>query len=127
MSSAKKTYRIAVIPGDGIGKEVMPEGLRVIEAAAALLPIAAIFQIFDGTQAVGCGVLRGVAATRAAAVINFVGYWILGLPIGLLLAFQGRLGPRGLWWGLTAGLMVVAVLLCARIFRRFTDGTVVAR
>ncbi|MCG8399722.1 MATE family efflux transporter, partial [Bacillus atrophaeus] len=47
----------------------------VIELAAALLPIAALFQIFDGTQAVGSGILRGAADTRAAAVINLVGYW----------------------------------------------------
>jgi MATE family multidrug resistance protein len=87
-----------------------------------LLPIAALFQVFDGTQAVGCGVLRGAADTRAAAVINLVGYWALGLPLGLLLAFPFALGPRGLWWGLTAGLAVVAMLLTLRIRRRFGRG-----
>jgi multidrug resistance protein, MATE family len=92
---------------------------EVIDMAATLLPIAALFQIFDGIQAVGCGVLRGVADTRAAAVINLVGYWVLGLPIGLVLAFHSAMGPRGLWWGLTAGLATVALLLVARIRRRF--------
>ena len=82
----------------------------------------ALFQIFDGTQAVGCGILRGIADTRAAAIINFIGYWILALPLGLLLAFPAKLGPPGLWWGLTAGLFVVAVLLCLRILRRFHAG-----
>jgi MATE family multidrug resistance protein len=92
----------------------------VIEMAAAMLPIAALFQIFDGAQAVGCGVLRGIADTRAAAVINLVGYWVLGLPLGLALAFPSKMGPRGLWWGLTFGLMAVAVLLIARVQRKFS-------
>jgi MATE family multidrug resistance protein len=92
---------------------------EVIAMASTLLPIAALFQIFDGIQAVGCGVLRGVAGTLSAAVINLVGYWVLGLPLGLYLAFRVGLGPRGLWWGLTAGLMAVAVLLVLRIRWRF--------
>jgi MATE family multidrug resistance protein len=93
----------------------------IIESAALLLPIAALFQIFDGTQAVGCGVLRGCADTRAAAIINLVGYWLLGLPLGLVLAYRFHLGPRGLWWGLTAGLAIVAVLLVARVRSRFSN------
>jgi MATE family multidrug resistance protein len=91
----------------------------VIAAAAQLLPIAALFQIFDGLQAVGCGVLRGVGDTRAAAVINFFGYWVIGLPVGVLLGFRLGLGPRGVWWGLTVGLAIVAVLIVARIRSRF--------
>jgi MATE family multidrug resistance protein len=110
----------------------------VIELAAALLPIAALFQIFDGTQAVGSGILRGAADTRAAAVINLVGYWLIGLPVGLILAFSPpraggggdgaalcarlRCWPAGLWWGLTLGLMVVAVLLVLRVARRLGRG-----
>ena len=92
---------------------------RVVAAASELLPIAALFQVFDGTQAVGCGILRGAADTRSAAYINFVGYWVLGLPLGYTLAFHGGLGPRGLWWGLTLGLAVVATLVVLRILTRF--------
>lgn len=92
---------------------------QVIATAAQLLPIAALFQIFDGTQAVGCGILRGAADVRIAAIINFVGYWILGLPIGWLLAFRVGLEARGLWLGLTLGLAVVAVAVSARIVVRF--------
>jgi MATE family multidrug resistance protein len=100
----------------------------VIAAAALLLPIAALFQIFDGIQAVGCGVLRGAADTRAAATINLVGYWVLGLPIGVALTFGLGLGPRGLWWGLTAGLAAVATLLVRRIRQRFGgDGAALVR
>jgi MATE family multidrug resistance protein len=101
--------------------------LEVIAMAAALLPIAALFQVFDGIQAVGCGVLRGVADTRAAAIINLVGYWVLGLPVGLYLGFPLQWGPRGLWWGLTWGLMVVAGLLTLRIRRRFAHDAQLSR
>lgn len=92
---------------------------ELIEGATTLLGVAAWFQIFDGTQAVGCGILRGAADTRIGAVINFVGYWVLGLPLGLWLAHRQGMGAAGLWWGLTFGLLVVASLLVWRIRQRF--------
>ena len=91
----------------------------VIAAAAVLLPIAAAFQIFDGTQAVSAGILRGTADTALPAAAAVLGYWLLGLPAGCLLAFSYGFGPRGLWWGATVGLGIVAVLLVARIVYRF--------
>jgi MATE family multidrug resistance protein len=86
----------------------------VIAMAAALIPIAAVFQIFDGAQVVSVGILRGAADTRTPAMVAILGFWLLGLPLGVGLAFRGEMGPRGLWWGLTAGLVVVAGLLLAR-------------
>jgi MATE family multidrug resistance protein len=81
--------------------------LAVVTLAAMTLPIAAAFQIFDGIQAVGCGVLRGMGRPQAAAVFNVIGYWLLALPIGWWIGVrQGWLG--GLWWGLVLGLAVVA-------------------
>ncbi|MBW8874386.1 MAG: MATE family efflux transporter [Acidobacteria bacterium] len=91
----------------------------VIAMAAALLPIAAVFQVFDGTQVVAAGVLRGAADTTFPAGIALVGFWLVGLPAGWALAFPGGLGPRGLWWGLTIGLAAVASLFVARIAVRF--------
>jgi MATE family multidrug resistance protein len=91
----------------------------VIAVAARLLPVAAVFQVFDGIQVVGAGILRGTADTALPAAGALIGYGLLGLPIGWLLAFGGRLGPAGLWWGATLGLGVVAVLLLARILFRF--------
>ena len=61
---------------------------EVIAGCAAILPIAAAFQIFDGAQVVGCGVLRGIGRTRPAMFFNLVSYWVLGLPIGAWLAFR---------------------------------------
>jgi MATE family multidrug resistance protein len=83
----------------------------VIAACAAILPIAGAFQIFDGTQAVGCGVLRGMGRTRPAMVFNLVSYWVLGLPIGSWLALRGGWGLAGIWWGLAFGLGFVAISL----------------
>jgi len=93
----------------------------VIAMTAALLPIAAVFQVFDGLQVVGAGVLRGVADTAFPAGIALVGFWVIGLPAGWALGFPAGLGPRGLWWGLTAGLAAVAVLFLARIAVRFRE------
>jgi MATE family multidrug resistance protein len=90
----------------------------VLALAAGILPIAATFQVFDGTQAVGCGVLRGRGDTMAAAVFNAIGYYALALPLAWLLGFRFGLGLPGIWWGLVLGLMTVATLLVWRIARR---------
>ena len=90
----------------------------VVALAATILPIAAAFQVFDGTQVVGCGVLRGMGRTRPAAVFNLIGYWVLALPIGGFLALRTGAGLAGLWWGLCFGLAVVAVSLVVWIARR---------
>ncbi len=85
--------------------------LEVVAACAAILPIAAAFQIFDGTQVVGCGILRGMGRTRPAMFFNAVGYWGLGLPLGAWLGLRGGWGLAGIWWGLALGLGVVATSL----------------
>ncbi len=89
----------------------------VVATAVAILPIAGAFQLFDGVQAVAFGVLRGAGDTRVPAVANVVGYWLVGLPVGGLLAFVAGWGPRGVWSGLAIGLAAVAALLLARIVR----------
>lgn len=91
----------------------------VIAMTALLLPIAAVFQVFDGLQVVGAGVLRGTADTAFPAGIALVGFWVIGLPAGWYLAFEAGQGPSGLWWGLTLGLAVVAALFLVRIAVRF--------
>ncbi len=87
------------------------EDSQVIALCAAILPIAAAFQIFDGTQVVGCGILRGMGRTRPAAWFNLVGYWLLALPLAAWLGLASGWGLRGIWWGLCAGLAAVAILL----------------
>lgn len=92
---------------------------EVIALASTLLPIAAFFEIFDSLQAVCGGILRGAADTKVPALVALVGYWVLGLPLGAWLTFGAGWGPRGLWWGLTLGLMSVALLLLGRVWWRF--------
>lgn len=84
---------------------------HVAMLAAGILPIAAAFQLFDGTQVVGGAVLRGMGTPRPVLVFNFVGYYVLALPLGGWLALTRDDGLVGLWWGLCAGLATVATTL----------------
>ncbi len=86
----------------------------VIAMASGLLLIAAFFQLFDGTQVVGLGVLRGLGDVKIPTVITMIAYWVLGLPIGYLLGFPLKLGIQGIWWGLSLGLLVASALLFFR-------------
>jgi MATE family multidrug resistance protein len=86
----------------------------VLAAAIPLFLVAAVFQVSDGTQGVGAGVLRGAGDTKYTFYANLFGHWIIGLPIALWLGFHLKLGITGLWWGLCAGLTVVAILLFVR-------------
>jgi len=90
----------------------------VVNIASSLLIIAAIFQISDGAQAVGLGILRGMADVKAPTIITFLAYWIVGLPSGYLLAFNFGLGVQGVWIGLSLALTVSAVLLFVRFNHR---------
>lgn len=87
---------------------------NVIAAALPLMLVAAVFQLSDGVQAVGAGVLRGAGDTKWAFYANLVGHWAIGFPVALFLGFRAGLGIVGLWWGLCAGLTVVAILLFIR-------------
>ena len=93
--------------------------LPVILLAASLLPLAGLFQVFDGTQAVAVGILRGAGDTRWPMVINILGFWLVGVPISVWLGFYAGYGPVGLWWGFVAGLAAVAGLLLWRVRTRF--------
>jgi MATE family multidrug resistance protein len=76
-----------------------------------------MFQISDGVQGVGAGVLRGAGDTRFTFAANMVGHWAVGFPLALALGFGLGLGVRGLWWGLCAGLSAVAGALVWRFLR----------
>ena len=95
--------------------------VRVIALAGVLIPVAGVFQIFDGAQAVGAGVLRGIGDTKAPLIAMIVGYWGIGLPVSILLGFHTSLRAAGLWWGFVASLSMVALFLFLRmrvLFRR---------
>jgi MATE family multidrug resistance protein len=98
-----------------LGRDVLPHAFTrdaaVIAACAAILPIAGAFEIFDGTQAAACGMLRGMGRPMPATLANIAGYWVIALPVGGYLALRTPLGLRGLWIGLLLGLILVAVAL----------------
>jgi MATE family multidrug resistance protein len=87
----------------------------VIAVAVGLIPLAGVFQVFDGTQVVGGGILRGLGETKVAMLVNLLGYWFFGLPLSYLLGFVLELGPAGLWYGLVLGLAAVATILLFRV------------
>jgi len=83
----------------------------VLLVAHNLLLIAALFQISDGIQTSLTGALRGIGDTRTPVLANFVGHWIIGLPLSLWLCFTQHWGVSGIWVGLAMGLSVVALWL----------------
>jgi MATE family multidrug resistance protein len=93
----------------------------VLALAATLIPIAGVFQVFDGLQVVSIGLLRGLGDTRTPLIVNVLGFWLLGLPVSLWLAFRLDYGPQGLWWGLVVGLAVVALALLWRVRVRLRE------
>jgi MATE family multidrug resistance protein len=96
---------------------VLTDKDAVLTAAVPLIQIAALFQLCDGFQVVGAGALRGAGDTRTSLLANFVGHFLVGLPVAFWLTFGRGLGGPGLWWGLSLGLTIVAVWLTARFWR----------
>jgi len=103
----------------GLGLLLMPRVIMriftvddsVITLGASLLLLAAVFQLFDGIQVVATGILRGTGDTRTPMVCNFIGHWLIGLPVGYVFCFLMGWGVFGLWIGLSAGLILVGLVL----------------
>lgn len=93
---------------------IYTEDNAVINIAAQLLIIAGFFQLFDGTQVVGLGVLRGIGDVNVPTLITFIAYWVIGIPLGYLLGIKLGLGVNGIWYGLTFGLLTASTLLYFR-------------
>ncbi len=89
----------------------------VIMLAGAMLVIVAVFQLFDSLQVASSAMLRGLRDARVPAVMGFAAYWLVGLPVGAVLAFGFQLGAVGVWWGLAAGLFVAAITLGPRLWK----------
>jgi MATE family multidrug resistance protein len=83
--------------------------------AAALIPIAGFFQVFDGLQVVAAGILRGLGDTHTPMVVGLLGFWLIGFPVSYGLGFGLEWGATGLWWGLVAGLGSVALFLVLQV------------
>ena len=100
----------------------VPANARVIKLGVSFLAVAAAFQIVDGAQVVGAGMLRGLHDTRVPMLFALFGYWVVGLGVGVWLAFFRGWHGVGIWAGLASGLGVVAVLMIARWMMRVRLG-----
>lgn len=90
---------------------------QVISLAASLLVLAGLFQLSDGIQVVGLGVLRGLEDVKVPTIVTFLAYWGLGLPLGYFLAFTMGFAEKGIWIGLLVGLTLTAGMLLYRFDR----------
>ncbi|MCB1056575.1 MAG: MATE family efflux transporter, partial [Acidobacteria bacterium] len=104
-------FAVILILGRGWLPRLYSPDPAVWAVSASLLPIAAAFQLFDGLQVVASGVLRGAGTTRPAAVFNFVGYYLVALPLGGWWALRAGGGIQAIWWSLCVGLALVATML----------------
>lgn len=104
-----------------VGYECLPalhtKDQKVIGIAARLMFIAAIFQLFDGVQTVGIGILRGLSDVNKPALIAFAAHWLISLPIGYLFSQVLEIGTQGVWVGFLAGLFTASVLFIYRFER----------
>lgn len=90
------------------------QDLQVVELAASLLVIAAVFQLSDGLQVVALGALRGLSDVKVPTLVTLLAYWVVGLPLGYLLAFKFQYNELGIWIGLLLGLTLTAIMLFYR-------------
>jgi multidrug resistance protein, MATE family len=95
---------------------------EVLDAAAALLIVAAAFQFCDALQIISAGALRGLDDVHTPAWIAFWAYWVISIPLGWCLAHPLGFGVTGMWWGITAGLTITAILLGRRIWAKTAAG-----
>ncbi len=101
-----------------VGRHTLPylyiNDPSVRDLASSLLIVAGLFQLSDGFQAIGLGILRGMSDVKVPTLITLVAYWVLGLPLGYFMAFHLDFGALGIWYGLLIGLTSAAILLFVR-------------
>jgi MATE family multidrug resistance protein len=99
-----------------------PTTAPVLQLAVILLLVAGVFHIADGVQVVLSHLLRGLNDTRTPMIISGFGYWGIGAGLGYLMTFTFGLGAPGIWYGLSLGLITVAILMLHRFHRRERSG-----
>ena len=98
--------------------ELYIKDAAVIAITSKLIWISAFSQLFDGTQAVGVGILRGITDVKIPTIITFIAYWVVALPTAYILSFPAGMGVTGVWLGLMAGLTFSATMLSTRFYIR---------
>lgn len=94
-----------------------PGTTETMRIATQLLAIAALLQLFDCSQNIGVGLMRGLGRARLTLGLTLIGYWLVGFPVAVALSYP--FGPAGVWWGLCAGLAATALLILSS-FERLT-------
>jgi MATE family multidrug resistance protein len=94
------------------------DNAKVMALACSYLAFAAAFQIFDAAQVVGANLLRGLKDTRMPMIFAAIGYWLIGLPVAVLLAFTFDLEGQGVWLGFVVALIIAAALMLSRFVLR---------
>jgi MATE family multidrug resistance protein len=97
--------------------EAFTKNNEVQTMAGMLLLFAAIFQISDSTQAIGAGLLRGIKDVRTPTILIGIAYWVIGIPVGYVLAFHAGMGAAGMWVGLILGLTIASLFLLTRFIK----------
>lgn len=121
---------IIMLSGDFIGR-IFTNDPEVVALVASLVPLYALFQVSDGVQSMVAGTFRGMGRQHIVALLNFTGFWVIGLTLGVSLAFYvggpgpdwvfgSGIGVAGLWWGLVAGLSTTCIAGVILLFG-FTD------
>jgi MATE family multidrug resistance protein len=114
-------YGIFCAVSFGVFRNQLPklfnDNVDVLNMAGLLLIFAAIFQISDSTQAIGAGLLRGIKDVKYPTVMITIAYWVVGLPLGYLLAFGFDMGASGIWVGLITGLTLASLFLISRFLK----------
>ena len=103
--------------------EFTSNDIDVINLGVKILIVVAIFQIVDSLQVVFTGILRGLHNTKVSSLLVFIGYWVIGIPIGIYLGFYDGLGAYGLWIGLAVSLTMTALFLFIYLMNRFNKLT----
>ncbi len=104
---------------EALARLYVPDQPSTLLVATALIPIAGAFQVFDGTQVVASGVLRGSGDTLWPMLVHITGFWVLGVPIAWWLTFERGHVPTGPWWGMVVALGAVALAMLLRVRHRF--------
>ena len=129
LSNAASNSLIMALFG-GVIAGFYTEDAGIAAEATYFMLLAAAFQFFDGLQVTASGALRGAGNTHAGLIVQLIGYWVVGIPVGLLLAYRAHLGAVGLWAGLCVALMIAGIALlitwsrAARDLDRTTPETV---
>jgi multidrug resistance protein, MATE family len=116
-ATVMSVFAIAFFLAPGGIARLLTDRPEVLATAIPLLGVVAVFQISDGAQGIGAGILRGAGDTLFAFLANLVGHYLVGLPLAIWLGIALHQGVVGLWWGLCAGLTSVALGLFTRFWR----------